>query len=126
MHCEGSPSLRRVRRFFFGDGTVWHDALPPRGLRDAAMELLHALVAVEAEALSHAPGIRGRVMAALIEHLLATFVSIATGELASVSQGGVLQVFRVSFATCFACIYRHIALPRAPLALTSPNRTLLQ
>ncbi len=59
-------------RFFFGDGTVWHDALPPRGVRDAAMELLHA-------------------MAALIEHLLASFVSIATGELASVSQGGILQ-----------------------------------
>ena len=70
---------------------MWHDALPPRGVRDAAIELLHAMVGVEAEALAYAPGIRGRVMAALIEHLLASFVSIATGELASVSQGGILQ-----------------------------------
>ena len=95
MHFYSVSPFTYTSRFFFGDGTVWHDALPPRGVRDAAMELLHAMVAVEAEALTYAPGIRGRVMAALIEHLLATFVSIATGELASVSQGGILQARNV-------------------------------
>jgi Exocyst complex component Sec5 len=36
-----------LEEYFFGDGTLWESALPPGGLRDAALELVHALVAVE-------------------------------------------------------------------------------
>ena len=79
-------------RSFFGDGTSWKDALPPRGIRDGALELLHVLVAVEAEVLLAAPGIEGAIMGDLTRHLLDSFTSTVQGQLPAVSRGGILQV----------------------------------
>lgn len=73
---------------------MWKDALPPRTVRESALELLHALVAVEAEALVAAPGLRGALLGDLARHLLASFTSIVQGQLTTVSRGGLLQVRR--------------------------------
>lgn len=81
-----------LEEYFFGDGTLWEAALPPTGLRDAALELMHALVAVDAELYLNAPDLRKRVMGELIEHVLATFSGVVVEQLADISGGGVLQL----------------------------------
>lgn len=73
---------------------MWREALPPRTVRESALELLHALAAVEAEALLAAPGLRGALMGDLARHLLASFTSAVQGQLPDVSRGGLLQVRR--------------------------------
>lgn len=37
-----------MEEFFFGDGTAWEAAPPPAGLRPVVLDLLHALVTVQA------------------------------------------------------------------------------
>lgn len=36
-------------QLLFTDGTAWEAAPPPRGLRTAALELVHSLVAIQVE-----------------------------------------------------------------------------
>ncbi|KAK9814628.1 hypothetical protein WJX72_008970 [[Myrmecia] bisecta] len=81
-----------LEEYFFEDGTDWAAAPAPVALRDAAVELVDALVGVEAEVYLSAPAIRQRVMLELLEHALAAFNHVLVEQLKVVSLGGLLQL----------------------------------
>ncbi|EIE27758.1 hypothetical protein COCSUDRAFT_64368 [Coccomyxa subellipsoidea C-169] len=81
-----------IEEFFFDDGTFWEAAPLPTGVRDVTYEFLTTMVAVEAEAYSHAPGLLRRVLAELLQHALATFSTVLANELPDINLGGTLQL----------------------------------
>ncbi|KAL6124779.1 hypothetical protein ACLB2K_077288 [Fragaria x ananassa] len=82
--------------YFLDSGVQWGAAPAVKGVRDAAVELLHTLVAVHAEVFSGAKPLLDRTLGILVEGLIDTFISLvhenSTKELRSLDANGFCQL----------------------------------
>ncbi|XP_077241364.1 exocyst complex component SEC5A-like [Tasmannia lanceolata] len=62
--------------YFLDAGVQWGGAPPVKGVRDAAVELLHTLVAVHAEVFAGAMPLLDKTLGILVEGLIDTFLSL--------------------------------------------------
>ncbi|KAF2563079.1 hypothetical protein F2Q70_00016281, partial [Brassica cretica] len=82
--------------YLLDSGIQWGSAPQVKGIRDAAVELLHTLVAVHAEVFAGARPLLEKILGFLIEGLIDTFLSLVeenrTDELRSIDANGFCQV----------------------------------
>ncbi|XAR49648.1 hypothetical protein NMG60_11032913 [Bertholletia excelsa] len=62
--------------YLLDSGVQWSGAPPVKGVRDAAVELLHALVAVHAEVFAGCKPLLNKTLGILVESLIDTFLSL--------------------------------------------------
>ncbi|ESQ34678.1 hypothetical protein EUTSA_v10006745mg [Eutrema salsugineum] len=82
--------------YLLDSGVQWGAAPPVKGIRDAAVELLHTLVAVHAEVFAGAKPLLEKILGTLVEGLIDTFLSLLeenrSDDLASIDANGFCQL----------------------------------
>lgn len=82
--------------YLLDSGIQWGSAPQVKGIRDAAVELLHTLVAVHAEVFAGAKPLLDKILGVLIEGLVDTFLSLVeenrTDDLSSIDANGFCQL----------------------------------
>uniref|UniRef100_A0A1J3DA09 Exocyst complex component SEC5 n=1 Tax=Noccaea caerulescens TaxID=107243 RepID=A0A1J3DA09_NOCCA len=82
--------------YLLDSGIQWGAAPPVKGIRDAAVELLHTLVAVHAEVFAGAKPLLGKILGTLVEGLIDTFLSLLeenrSDDLSSIDANGFCQL----------------------------------
>ncbi|RID54881.1 hypothetical protein BRARA_G02171 [Brassica rapa] len=82
--------------YLLDSGIQWGSAPQVKGIRDAAVELLHTLVAVHAEVFAGAKPLLDKILGVLIEGLVDTFLSLVeenrTNDLSSIDANGFCQL----------------------------------
>ncbi|XP_022773383.1 exocyst complex component SEC5A-like isoform X2 [Durio zibethinus] len=82
--------------YLLDSGVQWGSAPAIKGVRDAAIELLHTLVAVHAEVFAGAKPLLDKTLGILVEGLIDTFISIfhenKTKDLSSLDANGFCQL----------------------------------
>jgi exocyst complex component 2 len=82
--------------YLLDSGIQWGSAPQVKGIRDAAVELLHTLVAVHAEVFAGAKPLLDKILGVLIEGLIDTFLSVVeenrSSDLRSIDANGFCQL----------------------------------
>ncbi|CAD5317408.1 unnamed protein product [Arabidopsis thaliana] len=82
--------------YLLDSGIQWGSAPQVKGIRDAAVELLHTLVAVHAEVFAGAKPLLDKILGVLIEGLIDTFLSLVeenrSSDLRSIDANGFCQL----------------------------------
>ncbi|XP_007019471.2 PREDICTED: exocyst complex component SEC5A [Theobroma cacao] len=82
--------------YLLDSGVQWGSAPAVKGVRDAAVELLHTLVAVHAEVFAGAKPLLDKTLGILVEGLIDTFISLfnenETKDLSSLDANGFCQL----------------------------------
>ncbi|KAL1193036.1 Exocyst complex component SEC5B [Cardamine amara subsp. amara] len=82
--------------YLLDSGIQWGAAPPVKGIRDAAVELLHTLVAVHAEVFAGAKPLLEKILGTLVEGLIDTFLSLLeenrSDDLSSIDGNGFCQL----------------------------------
>ncbi|KAG7655047.1 Exocyst complex component EXOC2/Sec5 N-terminal domain [Arabidopsis suecica] len=82
--------------YLLDSGIQWGAAPPVKGIRDAAVELLHTLVAVHAEVFAGAKPLLDKILGTLVEGLIDTFLSLLeenrSDDLSSIDANGFCQL----------------------------------
>ncbi|ESQ27435.1 hypothetical protein EUTSA_v10018046mg [Eutrema salsugineum] len=82
--------------YLLDSGIQWGSAPQVKGIRDAAVELLHTLVAVHAEVFAGAKPLLDKILGVLIEGLIDTFLSLVeenrSNDLRSIDANGFCQL----------------------------------
>ncbi|XWS24969.1 hypothetical protein CRYUN_Cryun27aG0030500 [Craigia yunnanensis] len=82
--------------YLLDSGVQWGSAPAVKGVRDAAVELLHTLVAVHAEVFAGAKPLLDKTLGILVEGLIDTFISLfhenKTKDLSSLDANGFCQL----------------------------------
>ncbi|EFN50616.1 hypothetical protein CHLNCDRAFT_145188, partial [Chlorella variabilis] len=82
-----------MEQLLFADGTAWEAAPPPVALRPAALDLVHAVVAVQAELAAVAPSLLAEALEELLLGTLDGFTQVLSQGVPPASPGGVLQLW---------------------------------
>ncbi|CAH2036657.1 unnamed protein product [Thlaspi arvense] len=82
--------------YLLDSGIQWGAAPPVKGIRDAAVELLHILVAVHAEVFAGSKPLLDKILGTLVEGLIDTFLSLLeenrSDDLGSIDANGFCQL----------------------------------
>ncbi|RZB44425.1 Exocyst complex component SEC5A isoform G [Glycine soja] len=94
--------------YLLHSGIQWGAAPAVKGVRDAAVELLHTLVAVHAEVFAGAKPLLDKTLGILVEGLIDTFISIfhenEATDLSAIDTNGFCQLMLERFLEVFARI----------------------
>jgi exocyst complex component 2 len=90
--------------YLLDSGIQWGAAPPVKGIRDAAVELLHTLVAVHAEVFAGAKPLLDKILGTLVEGLIDTFLSLLdenrSDDLSSIDANGFCQLMLEVKSVC--------------------------
>ncbi|XP_023523997.1 exocyst complex component SEC5A-like [Cucurbita pepo subsp. pepo] len=98
QYTHAKANLMRISatNYLLDSGVHWGAAPAVKGVRDAAVELLHTLVSVHAEVFAGAKPLLDKTLGILVEGLIDTFLSIfdenGTKELRSLDTNGFCQL----------------------------------
>ncbi|KAF5942460.1 hypothetical protein HYC85_020102 [Camellia sinensis] len=100
MHSRMCVCANLIRtaamNYLLDSGVQWGEAPAVKGVRDAAVELLHALVAVHAEVFAGCKPLLDKTLGILVEGLIDTFLSLfhenKTKDLRSLDANGFCQL----------------------------------
>ncbi|CAL5414706.1 unnamed protein product [Camellia sinensis] len=116
--------------YLLDSGVQWGEAPAVKGVRDAAVELLHALVAVHAEVFAGCKPLLDKTLGILVEGLIDTFLSLfhenKTKDLRSLDANGFCQLMLERMLEYFETILNPYFTPDARESLTALQGDLLE